>query len=534
MISRRKFIRQSLVAAGTSAMLPIIPSCAPVRKIKGSIKGPNAELGHRLRNMDFPSPTKEVKTNIVIVGGGVAGLSAARYLSRHTTDFKLLELNSAPGGNSLGGSNAHSAYPWGAHYLPIPGTNDPELIKFLKEINVITGEENGLPVFNEYYLCFEPKERLYIDHFWQDGLVPQAGIPSDDRKQIERFMLSMHRFRELRGSDGKEAFTIPVDESSQDETFLAYDHMSMAQYLDNNGFHSDYLKWYVNYCCADDFGSSVENTSAWAGIHYFASRKGKAANAEFDTVLTWPEGNSFLVNALKKEIARHIITDAAVFDVRDDGNEVAVSYFDAKKNESTRIICSKVILATPQFLTQRILQVPALAVQSPAFEYAPWMVANITVESDLDERRGQPLSWDNVFYGSRSMGYVTANHQHVSIRENKKVITYYLPLTGDDVKTERHAAYGRTYEEWTKMILDDLHKPHPKIEDAIIEMDIWLWGHGMIRPGVGFIWGDDRKKYNAAQSDRILKAHSDMSGISIFEEAFYRGHVAAKRCLQSL
>ena len=132
------------------------------------------------------------------------------------------------------------------------------------------------------------------------------------------------------------------------------------------------------------------------------------------------------------------------------------------------------------------------------------------------------------------MGYVNSNHQHISIKDNKKVITYYLPLTGTDVKAERIAAYGRTYEEWTQVILDDLHKPHPKAEDAIVGMDIWLWGHGMIRPGVGFIWGEDRKKYNAAQNDRILKAHSDMSGISIFEEAFYRGHVAAKRCLNKV
>ncbi len=134
----------------------------------------------------------------------------------------MLELNNDAGGNSLGGSNAHTAFPWGAHYLPIPGTNDPELTKFLKEINVITGEENGLPIFNDYYLCFEPKERLYIDHFWQDGLIPQAGIPNDDKKQIEQFMAAMHGFRDQRGKDGKEAFTIPVDESSQDDAFLAY------------------------------------------------------------------------------------------------------------------------------------------------------------------------------------------------------------------------------------------------------------------------------------------------------------------------
>jgi len=54
----------------------------------------------------------------------------------------------------------------------------------------------------------------------------------------------------------------------------------------------------LNYCCKDDYGSTLENTSAYAGLHYFCARRAKAANAESSAVLTWPEGNSFLVNKL--------------------------------------------------------------------------------------------------------------------------------------------------------------------------------------------------------------------------------------------
>jgi predicted NAD/FAD-binding protein len=534
MISRRKFVRQSLLAAGSTALLPVLNSCAEQSGFTGEIKGPNSTLGHKLRTMDFSPPTEKYSTDVVIVGGGVAGLSAARFLHQHSVNFKLLELSDEVGGNAARGKNQYTAFPWGAHYLPLPGSNDPELIAFLKEVNVITGEENGLPVFNEYYLCFDPKERLYINNYWQDSLIPHAGLPKDDRDQIARFTTLMLDFKRRRGKDGKEAFAIPVDYSSQDEELLALDQISMSQYLTAQGLTSEYLKWYVNYCCADDFGASIDDTSAWAGIHYFASRKGIAANAESDALLTWPEGNFFLIDSLRKNLEDHIVTNSLAYKVEPKGDHVMVTYYDAAKNSSISVTSRKVILATPQYINQRILIDESLKFETSAFHYAPWMVANITIDSSLDERRGAPLSWDNVFYGSKSMGYVNANHQHISIRENKKVITYYLPLTGTDVKNERLAAYGRTYDQWKEIILSDLRKPHPKIEQAILHLDVWLWGHGMIRPGVGFMWGEDRKNYIAAQSANILKAHSDMSGISIFEEAFYRGHIAAKQCIQSL
>ena len=54
----------------------------------------------------------------------------------------------------------------------------------------------------------------------------------------------------------------------------------------------------------------------------------------------------------------------------------------------------------------------------------------------------------------------------------------------------------------------------------------------MIKPLPGLIWGNDRKAAMAPVDNKIFFAHSDLSGISIFEEAFYRGHTVAKELLQ--
>jgi hypothetical protein len=59
------------------------------------------------------------------------------------------------------------------------------------------------------------------------------------------------------------------------------------------------------------------------------------------------------------------------------------------------------------------------------------------------------------------------------------------------------------------------------------------WGHAMTRPRPGFVWGEARQRLSNAQ-DRVLFAHSDLSGYSIFEEANYRGVLAAERALVAL
>jgi hypothetical protein len=531
MISRRQFLALSN-ALGISALLPgISTSCTSNSTFKGDMVGAHAALGHRLRTMDFGPVTEKLATDFVIVGGGVAGLSAARYLKRHTNNFHLLEMSEQVGGNAIGSANSISKFPWGAHYLPIPGNTDPELTNFLSEINAITGIKNGLPVYNEYYLCHDPKERLYINNFWQEGIVPHEGIPKKDREEIQRFLELMHQFKISTGNDHKPAFSIPVDFSSRDTTFLKLDLITAAQFLQENNFRSPYLVWYVNYCCADDFGSSLQQTSAWAMIHYFSARNAKAFNATSDAVLTWPEGNHWLVTQLEKTVKENVISNSLVYQVAANEKGVCCTFFDAVENQSKQIQAKAVILATPQFINHRILSNVSREIDYTKFEYAPWMVANISTNYLLNEKKGETLCWDNVIFGSDALGYVNASHQEVSMPGVKKNITYYKPLLNNSVQEARQFAYRSSYSDWQKLVLADLTRPHPEIEKHIEEINIWIWGHGMIRPSPDFVWSKNRRQAQNSIDNKIFFAHSDLSGLSIFEEAFYHGHKAAKLML---
>ena len=528
---RRRFLKFALAAGSSSALLI---SCASKSNIKGSIIGASAARGHMLRDKTFADPVKILSKNVVIVGAGISGLSAARNLFKNgVQDFVILDLEDEPGGNSRYGSNSVSEYPWGAHYIPTPNNDLPEYLDFLKETNVVTSfNESGLPVYNEEYLCFDPQERLYINGRWQDGLVPHYGLPEDDLKQVNSFIKMMDVFRDEKGSDGKFIFSIPVDESTKDITEL--DSVTMKTWMIENSFTSDYLHWYINYCTRDDFGTSYDQVSAWIGIHYFASRRGIGANANHSDVLTWPEGNGFLVKQLTAGITDKMQLGNVALNVIFNDNGVLVKYYDSRKKVVNAIQCKQCILATPQFVTARLLaDDDRMKKVHENYYYTPWMVANIAV-SRLEERSGAPLSWDNVIYGSSSLGYVEATHELLSQTSSRKNLTYYLPLTEGTVADARKAAQERTHEQWVKIIIDDLKKVHPNIEEAIQEVNVMIWGHAMAQPLPGMVHGSLRAELSTSIKNKIHFAHSDLAGCSIFEEAFYQGLKASEKVLSSM
>ncbi len=499
------------------------------------VLGPSMDVGHKIRDrqlQDAKVDSPALDKKLVIAGGGVAGLSAAWWLKRNGfTDFILLELESNVGGNSASGSNNVSSYPWGAHYVPLANEESTMVRTLFEDLGIICGiDPSGLSVYNDLYMCHDPEERLFKDGTFQEGLIPRRGLQKNDKEDIDRFFDLMRKYRQMRGSDGKRAFAIPLELSSQDAELLALDKISMADWMSQNGFSTRPLNWYIDYCCRDDYGSSPQHVSAWAGIHYFAGRNGKAANAETNSVVTWPSGNGFLVDQLKLKLQEFIKTNTAVIRLeKNDAGRICTSFYDTKANSLGRFDSDYVICATPRFLAQRIMAEPT-ALNSSDLAYGPWMVANITLKM-MTESKGVGLAWDNVRYGSPSLGYVVATHQNITTRKNAPtVITYYYPLAGTDPREARQSLVKIDTEEWSKRIVEDLEKMNPGIGWQIASMDLWPWGHGMIRPSVGYIWGETRKRMQQPNGN-VYFAHSDMSGISNFEEAQYRGVEAAKMIL---
>ncbi len=527
--------RRGVLAGGSAlaaaALLP--PGCTAAAPFPGTLSGPDMARGHRLRDGKFPPPgaQAEERTGIAIAGGGVAGLSAGwALLEAGYTDFTLYELEDEPGGNARSGRNAVSAYPLGAHYLPVPNREARALHRMLDQFGMVTGrDESGAPRFDPEQLCADLEERLLWRGKWQEGLYPITGLSGEDQHQRDRFFAEMARYRALTGSDGRPAFASPMAYSSRDPALIALDDQSFADWLAQQGYTSAPLLSHLRYSSRDDYGTELDQVSAWAGIHYFAARRGWAADGQGDNELTWPEGNGRLVALLRDRLRGHIRTASPVFAARAEGQGAVLERWDAPSGQPRRIRAELAVLAMPHFVARRIA--PALGAAS-AFSYAPWVVANITV-SRRPRGPGVPLAWDNVSAGSESLGYVFAAHQSSSAGDGPGVLTWYLPMSRETPRAARELLQTRTLAEWQRFVRDDLLTMNPDLDGAIDRIDLWRWGHAMIRPTPGFLSDPARL---AAQSLKppLLLAHSDLSGLSLFEEAHYRGVAAAEAALRAL
>jgi hypothetical protein len=475
------------------------------RAITGSFVNESHALGHRLRDhAPFTQPTRQIKIPLVIVGGGMAGLSAAWRLDKTGFhDFILLEMDQRAGGNARWGENEISAYPWGAHYVPIPNRKSALVRELFEELGLL--HEGKI---EERHLCFSPQERLFLHGRWQEDLEPAVGATAEDRKQYRDFEQQVQQFR------GGGEFTIPIDLGAKPSPL---DRISMADWLRQNGFNSPYLNWYVNYACRDDYGALASSVSAWAGIHYFASRENEDKGP-----FTWPEGNGWITKRLLAKLGRYVKTAATVYRVAREGRRIRIFTTD------TEYSAEGLIFAAPTFLTPYILEG---APPVHGFEYSPWLTANLTLDR-LPHERGLEMAWDNVIYDSPALGYVVATHQSLSSRVDRTVWTYYWSLAEATPAQSLRFLLEKDWNYWKEAILNDLGRAHPDIRGCVSRIDIMRMGHAMVRPTVGFLASEERKRLADYSAGNIWFANSDLSGISIFEEAQYRGVRAADRALR--
>lgn len=513
--------RRQVLGAATS--LFTLGSCRrSEREIQGGFADRDVAAGHLLRDGGIPGgePVRR-KSRVVIVGGGAAGLSAAWRLEREgVSDLTLLELGATVGGTSRGGVMEDIPHPWGAHYLPVPRENQRALRLFLEQEGLLT--EGRAPADQ---LVRAPAERIGGLGFWEEGLWLHAGASEEDHAQLARFEELVLSFFGT-DSSGRRWFDLPVASSS--DHFAALDSKTAAEWATENGLTGDRIRWYLDYACRDDFGCSLEETSAWALLHYFSSRADHQSGESAD-YMTWPEGNQRLIDGLARPFADRIRTGRLVHRIVPTSSGAEIHALDHKSRTIEVWEAEQVVVATPQFLTRRLVTGDAAAEARATFRYAPWVVANLHLEQRPTER-GFPLAWDNVQLESESLGYVDATHQLDRMHLHDTVWSWYLPLTGPGEAQARQRMLSSTWEDWRDTILADLRLPHPDIEECVTRIDVWRWGHAMVKPVPGVVFGEARRQAAMPQG-RLSFAHSDLSGMALFEEALWQGVRAAEERL---
>ncbi|WP_053333646.1 NAD(P)-binding protein [Gemmatimonas phototrophica] len=532
MTSRREALR---TLSGLVAAPALLGLAQKGRVIGGGFADDDSRAGHALRDgaLALASNRPERRVSVVIAGGGMGGLSAGwRLDALGHTDWTLLELSSRTGGNarsaSYPGLQGQRA-PWGAHYVPVPSHNAVHVRQLFRELGVL--HANG--EWDERVLCHSPQERIWQHGRWHEGLDPLDAATVQEREQFARFHDVISGWREtgmfqvpsFMGHDARRsALRGGGSPAARARDVLALDTMTAREWMISQRFTAPALRWWVEYGTRDDYGASLSQASAWAAVHYFAGRE-----SEDEGPLTWPEGNDFIARELTRRLSRtrdargqeRLRTDAPVVHIARRGTQWVVD------TPRERVIADAVIWSAPLFLLPRVCPGVTLPI---TLEYAPWVVANLVLDG-LPQERGAPLAWDNVIYGSPSLGYVNAQHQQLGTSSREHIWTWYYAVVDRPAVEARRWLQAQPWTHWRDTIVADLQRAHPDIAQRLLRVDVMRWGHAMARPVPGTL---DRvaRLQQWAPAERLFVAHADLSNLSLFEEAQWHGGQAADRVVQ--
>lgn len=536
--SRRRLLQ---LLAGTT----VLSACDGSRALERwalpiTVHLPGLREGHQLRQQQvWPAPSASLRTRVAILGSGVAGITTAWKLAKEGLHDVVLVSGPEWGGNANAGQWQDCAYPRGAHYLPLPALESTHVREMLLDVGVIEAEAFGLhPRFDERVVVHAPEERLLFQGRWQEGLLPQQGLPAAELAQQQRFFQHVETLKHLRGADGRKVFAMPLALSSTDPRWRAWDRLSFKAWLEQQGYTAPSLHWYLNYACRDDYGAEYQHISAWAGLHYFASRAGGASNAEPGAVLTWPGGLAPLMQQLWQQAQQRAPSLRAWpgFAVQVEEHSQGVRVLCAQAQGGAWRTCElwadRVVLALPLHVARHVWSTGPWAGLPPLPDHAPWLVANFMRQGFPVEAEGAPLAWDNVVYQGQGLGYVVSTHQDIrQARPERTVFTAYQALSQQSPAQIRSWLQRASAAELYEAVASDLHQAYGSLfrwgNQAV---EITVRGHAMASPAPGFLSHPTLLALRGADQ-KILFAHADLSGLSVFEEASWWGYQAALKLL---
>jgi hypothetical protein len=530
---RREFVAAAAaLAAGGGALF------LEQQRMRSSVEYPGREQGHRLRDLSsLPEVTETVETDVLIAGSGIAGLTAAWQLKKRGVNEVLLVGGPEWHGNAAAGQDGDLVFPTGAHYLPLPSMESRHVREMLGDFGLLQGDPYALrPRFDERYLVHAPAERILYRGIWQEGYLPVEDVSAEERADHDKFFKMVDWYTNARGNDGRRAFAVPLEMSSADDTFRQLDRVSFNAWLNSAELNAPTLRWYLNYCCRDDYGRHYDEVSAWAGLHYFCSRDGQAANAERGAVLTWPQGLEAM--AARLEAAASLQTpwrsaSVARLEIIDGRVEALVLVPRATEWRLVRVKARQAIAAVPLFVLQHVF--PGLSGYGfvsarDVPHYAPWLVSNFIMRAFPEEQAGTALAWDNVIYKEPGLGYVVSTHQDIRMsRPERTAFTAYHALSDFEPDAARRWLERATVAELTQAASRDLRLAYGwRLPLCVERIAVTVRGHAMAVPEPGFLSNPGRIALRDARGP-IFFAHSDLSGLSLFEEASWWGYRAAEQ-----
>ena len=477
----------------------LVDGCAPTKNYDVTFLNDMA-IGHlAFESYDIPI-AKNMKTNYIVVGGGVAGMSAA-YQLRHE-DFMLFELSDLLGGSSAGSSYKKTPLCHGAHYdLSYPNYYGPEVLQMLKELKIIYHDRfsNSWKFVDKQFLIPKNRESQTFAH----GNFRKDVLPDGETKT---------QFIELMKSY---AGKMPMPTRLIDEEYRFLNTITFHQWLRQHFSIAPEFAEGLDYHMKDDYGAGADRVSALAGIHYFACRPYYTQPVE---LFSPPEGNSYFINKIHEHLPKESIFSShlvKMINERNSGFEVQV--VDAKRREVIQVECEKIVYAGHKHSLKYIYPRDFHLFQKT--EYAPWVVVNFVLNSSWEN----DTFWQNEIISNNKtlLGFVDSNSQ---LTEGNRVLTVYYCFKPEE--REMMSLLEEKKQGFIEQTLSYLEQYFDRSLKSLVEkVFIKQMGHAMPIPGSGYLFQDaNMHRYMS----NLVYAGVDNGRLPLLLEAIDSGICAVK------
>jgi hypothetical protein len=247
----------------------------------------NRAIGHLVHSAVSMPVSEIIKTETLIVGAGIAGLSAACSLA--SNDFMICELSANIGGTSGAISINKSLYTQGAHYdLAYPTNFGREGLELLEKLNIISfSSMNDQWEFidKQHLIPKQKEEACYINGEMKPTILPKS--------ELRKNMFSLFEVYENE---------FPLPTTLIDAKWNHLDKITFFDYLNKYlPITSDFIEA-IDYQLLDDYGGTSKQVSALAGIHYYKCRPYEEDEKRHVELFSPLEGNYYFIQKMMKKI----------------------------------------------------------------------------------------------------------------------------------------------------------------------------------------------------------------------------------------
>lgn len=447
------------------------------------------------------APSRTVSADVIVVGGGLSGLTAAALLEKQGKHVLLVESESRIGGAAVSAGLARGHVALGSVYF-VEKTEAVQTVLNIAGVQEQVCAEDGY-VFDGVNV---------IRDVWSDAGIQSVAKDADDRS-------GMMRFRDDLIAMGDNVPSYPLPETLT-PALAAYDGSALT-YI--RRYNAPTLERILESYARSAMGAHLADVNTYCLLNFYISEFG----ASFDTPrYTFPGGISVLSNGLAASL-NDIRLDMLAVRVSQTTSGVVVDCID-EQGAAVRCTAGAVVIATPKFQIPYLLAncSTARATASRSLKYAPF--ATVHVVSD------KPLLQADLFdtWHLDAKGYTDViNPNTVSGHTlSKHVASLYVPLELSDRKmlqddTQFASRANNIVAEFSQSLSEEQ-------QSSIRDVYCWGWGHGLVIPSPGSHTGI--AQVARADDGRIVFANTDCDAAPAIENAIENGAIAARKALQAL